>query len=715
MVLTLSAAFTREVAKSGIEPVYLIDIEVGPIAYITVNDFSLGAGATITITRNGGATLVRTEGVNFSAVTSNAVTATNIAAAFDNQTVGGPTIRSWARGSLVVFFAYQSVATTITVTSSHATAWLITPAPLERTVYLCTGSRMIGNYIPCVSDITGFSAELDVLTRAHSVGDISIEISDEGANGVFRNIARRTRLRGRTVTVRIGTADLAESDFVVAGTYLIDDVTPDLGVINVQCSEPVSWLRDTYATGNFFCMHPLAIILNLFEQTGSSTIVYDGASFNETNAAYAAVSHWAVSRSNFFTSDLTSDARPSNGLFEDGSSENKPSTLSIVNELLELMQGSILTRENGLTAFRLYDSTAAVARALTDDDIESFEQISTYENLINQVNVNCFYTSTIPTDLRYTLLYQTGDPISQFQYAASGASHEFSGVVDTDWLGNYAQLIVSMGTTGTTMRVIYPQFAGISGTRMSIGAPAGVTQRATDTLNGTTRVAWLLIVNSASFEIVQATVFTPETTDPLGNASAVLDVDPTPNNNAVTSSPAVDAVYRNGTFTVVRAQRGTTAVAWIDSAAGIPLLFGSSPPPRVYDITLAVNMAEARVNRFSNGCPVAKIRTSMVHYDLQVGDFVTITNDMYLNFQKDGADSNVVWEITSKEVDVFDDSPGINFTLAWVRDDVSYVATLANPTYTVQTTPPNSNNDVVTDNDGIWVYDEDNDVVRASS
>jgi len=87
-------------------------------------------------------------------------------------------------------------------------------------------------------------------------------------------------------------------------------------------------------------------------------------------------------------------------------------------------------------------------------------------------------------------------------------------------------------------------------------------------------------------------------------------------------------------------------------------------------VTIPFAIAERVVERFSNGVPRAKIQTNLDQLDLEVGDFVTVDDDVYLNFNAFGVNSTIVWEIISKEIEVIGDSPGIGFTLAWVRDNI---------------------------------------------
>lgn len=91
----------------------------------------------------------------------------------------------------------------------------------------------------------------------------------------------------------------------------------------------------------------------------------------------------------------------------------------------------------------------------------------------------------------------------------------------------------------------------------------------------------------------------------------------------------------------------------------------------VWDITILVDAVSRRLDRFANGCPKMSIQTPLIHADLQIGDFVTITTDLYSAHGKDGADTTVVFEIISKTVDALADSPGCSFELAWARNESS--------------------------------------------
>jgi len=69
------------------------------------------------------------------------------------------------------------------------------------------------------------------------------------------------------------------------------------------------------------------------------------------------------------------------------------------------------------------------------------------------------------------------------------------------------------------------------------------------------------------------------------------------------------------------------------------------------------------------------ITASIRHSDLQIGDVINLTDDVFIKFGKSGADTSTFWEIVGKKIKAYADEPGVLLTLAWVRDSVFQVFT----------------------------------------
>jgi hypothetical protein len=96
----------------------------------------------------------------------------------------------------------------------------------------------------------------------------------------------------------------------------------------------------------------------------------------------------------------------------------------------------------------------------------------------------------------------------------------------------------------------------------------------------------------------------------------------------------------------------------------------------VEDVTIPVYMAKEIVRRFRQGAGVLEVRTSLSQVDVDLGDFVSlIGDDMVVSYLRgDGADTNVLWEVTSKEIKIHGDQGGVIFELTFVRDDRDFIA-----------------------------------------
>ena len=96
-------------------------------AVLTVNDYSQGSGHTISLVHDDGTTtttITLTEGVGFNAQTNNTTTATNIAAAFNQDALAtAGSISASASGAVVTIISDSG---SLTISSGNVTAWSAT-------------------------------------------------------------------------------------------------------------------------------------------------------------------------------------------------------------------------------------------------------------------------------------------------------------------------------------------------------------------------------------------------------------------------------------------------------------------------------------------------------------------------------------------------------------------------------------------------------------
>lgn len=658
---------------SGASPVYAVEMELGPIAYLTVNDYSVGAGDEISVYADGVLQFKLTEGVHFAAATSNTATAAAIVSA------GAFPLNSFSRGARVVYIpTVRPTPDTITIESTDTGAWSASPGYIPKTVGFVSGGTPVEGYSSSIDAVESLAMTIDPMTRVFSVGQVEITFNDDGA---LRSLLERTFPRGRTLTIKLGTATLPIASFETLGKYVITDYRPSPGQIVIDCEEPPSRLADSQVAGHIIDVHPYAMLLWLLDNANVPDEFRDDASLDST--ADADVSHWSVSRTSLLARMF---GRPEMSTNIITSTKAK----DLFDSLLTLVQGSYIGNEDGTYSFRRYDGSAAVVRTLTADDIDDVEYRGMTENLTTGVDVVGLEDGD---PVKRAPLFSLTDELSETVHASAAlySSTTYRKRIDSDWLGLWGRLIATIDKTTTTILVQHAIVAGLSGTRPAAPLPA-LTQRTEDTLDAS-HVAYYLLSDGRQSEIVKAKTHT-------ALASQFDEV------TGLYTDPALagSTVYVPGwsEFTVERAQQNTTAKDWTYNQ-GVGSVF--IPEVRVYDVTLAVHAASTILERFNMGAPIAKVRTSLRHLDLQLGDFIAFEDDVFVHYGANGSDATVVWEIISKEIQALDDSPGITFTLAWVRDDFAPAPIpVASGPFVVEF--PVSFSDVITTDAGEIVTDE---------
>ena len=107
------------------------------------------------------------------------------------------------------------------------------------------------------------------------------------------------------------------------------------------------------------------------------------------------------------------------------------------------------------------------------------------------------------------------------------------------------------------------------------------------------------------------------------------------------------------------------------------------------DVTCAAYVNQRILDRCSEGMPILRISIPLEHIELEVGDFISLDNDVYLRKGSNGAASNDVFEITRKEIFLEEDSPRIELQLAWVRETtLAPIVATAYVDVIADTTPP---------------------------
>jgi len=553
-----------------------------------------------------------------------------------------------------------------------------------------------------LSSISVNPAEIDPWSRRVSVGDWSIVFVDEARQvGRFRALAASTVLRNKRVTIQFGEASLDAADYEdLCASRIVESWHPEIGAITLQVLDPNGEILDFPADSFQAPAHPLRVVREIYSYPGR----LNTASLNEK--LYTSTSHFVVSRHPWL---------PDQASYSWMTPADDQSPIRIngaVNELCELVNGSLVPWEDGSMRFISYDRTATADRVFSAYEISDFEQgDDPHQDVANYISV--YGRAQDGSPMRY-FDGSNADSITAFSdpdgYSGSIARtipdadlrQPGSSVSAHPWLNGFSVVYPSsvgatrsMDATETDLWINLPLWRGFCGTAIEdasgnkIPAPATPTQQPEHCLNGTTRVSYLLLtdhgLSSAPtrpvYEIVKATAFAYDT-----------------------ARGSTGAYWQFGHFTVERGQMGTSAVDWTTAQDQLKLW--------CYDITIPVWLVEQRLDRFAFGAPQVSFTVPSRHADIQLGDVVALDSlSRYLGYGSDGLTDSTIFEVISIEPRFGVANPGWRLTCSRIRKGDVETAVTVTPEViplpiTVSFPEPvtDSTGSIVTDSNGLIVY-----------
>lgn len=554
------------------------------------------------------------------------------------------------------------------VSSGGGVIWLVEIKSGSTTWKAVTGGRPFdgddGRYPPTIDRVTGAGSRLNPLTRASSVNSITVVGLDDRSSGVssqgwLRSIIINNECKGARVRIWLGHHDLAESDFLIQGTYMIDDWIPAPGVIELRCLDPVGAPLDVNISGGWQMQHPLDVANDvLVHMVQIPTELYTDGSISHADTE----SHWNCTRADLGWSvfEMKNAIKPSGAI----------QAKKLLEEIAFLMGGAILSRESGEVEYVDYDKTSAAVRSWNVNEA-NWNILETKRTVINQIDFTIVKTERADD----SQVVRFKDSTSQTDYRFPGSTKEriFSKGLTSPWLNGIGWLGADIVPTDTEIQVVGSVFHGFCGCRINPGLSkityeSGLPvayQDADAQLNGTTRTAYLLI--SSKFQNLPQQIPTEEimkatqwVADPL-YYFRILD--------RQTGTSRADQLRRyklapdGGVFTVTRGQDGTAAGTWRQSGGPPVAQNTAAMTPRgptraagytipVYDITIARTIALRLLERASNGLPRIRMQRPLRDADIQIADTVSITGgeDLFLSTGQDGVSISDTWEVIGKAI-----------------------------------------------------------------
>ena len=522
----------------------------------------------------------------------------------------------------------------------------------------CTGNRILdfaGIYnpftggtsgaktaYPSIAAVTPLAIDLDPFERTINRNSATISFHDDGP---IRDFIASTRLLNRNVSIKLGTANLTtELDWAPVFRGLVSKIETREGVIDIECRDFFHYTEKPYY-GNWVNKHPLEVMKKLLEDQGVPSGFIDADTFDPTDSDYASIAHYVVTH---WSSGPILNPINVTGQHRVGYEPIKMAVQTICEDLAKAMVGSVFFQEDGKAKFLKFDTGATVRAHWGPDQIQDFAQLETI--IINEIDAKVTGAWLEEEDI-FEGNVRFKDTASQSNFAFPGESNgvfaQSVGFNLMNFQGVLQQPVTSTG--GITLRVQTP--FGLSGSRVTGNYTAPGPWESLQA-SGTN-----LAVSRPLYVLVDSEVMKCVSMDLVENAA----LHPNEFNNAGTGTNRDVPEFAD--LTITSGNRG--ALSTVAATHTLPGEGVTLPAGRVFDVTLPRDFALVQLQRFSNGVAVIELTTSLREWAVQVGDLVTVENDVFLEFGSDGLTSSTSWEVIGKELRLDDSNASIKWRLAY--------------------------------------------------
>lgn len=534
-------------------------------------------------------------------------------------------------------------------------------AAVEGTDQLTFASRPGTGYPATVTDVGQLGGQIDPITREMTSPRTTIKLRRTSA---AKALVTGRRLRNKQVVIRLGFVGLDESDYLTVATLLYQNQIPDEHEIAIVCTRSLGVLFETKSKMLFTNQHPGPAVKSLITALGVPSTLYASADF--AFDADPKIGHWNLSRHR--------DPRTEAWVPLQQQDWEEKSVRELISGILQITSTTLLENGDGVARFSRYDRDAAAVKHLRRKDIVELRPIGTVEDLFNEFTVRFgrskgeyLYKVTLEDSAaKLNYAYPNGDPFKMPQ------------TIETDWLNGVGSLTDAdippgfatggLYDSSTYLVVALAGYKGFSGCRFD---PDGAHTIPTGAELDADHPAYLMLTGSdARVESGRYVNDKPE----IIKVIAAEFITPTAAGGSASTPPDV---FAPDNHTYPRLVKFT-----IDTGAtnGGRSQFSSSPdiPDRwrlgatiVADVTIALDWIQNLMTRSTEGIADVELRANIEHGDIETTDFITFDDDVFLDFEIDGATSAITWEVTGDEPRALDDSPGWVFKLRRVRTDIA--------------------------------------------
>lgn len=562
-----------------------------------------------------------------------------------------------------------------------------TTSPRWRAV---SGGASVDGYTASIAAVRPFASRYDLANNAPEFGELEIEVIDDGW---WAELARDYMLRGATVRLSLGDSRMlgtSEYELEFVGK-VVDWIPVHGGPITVRVvREAFDWL-EADVSGSLYYGHPLEVSLALLRAAGAErglSSAYVDSLIDVDSWDWSADtdrSHWWVALGRSRQEDqrmLLSTVDDSSPPLLQYVAEIPIGTTAreLLLDLWKILPGRVLFSAAGVVSWSWYDETGAVDHLLTDDDLLESPVVETNTgNLANELEVRisppgsksgaqsgayAVGPNTAPIDPDAGDYYHSqrtwgsGEraPADAFlvrlRAADSIARAGKPGTsIESRWLGGIHQLWGTAGAGRYAVVNVPGGRAGVSGFGLDVADRTAIGTQAADRQLSAARPLYIVTPGNTI-----ARVETPPY-QAWGHGGHEVDAAGYHWPVAVTDEvdPANSRVYYD-------------VAAWGEFGTGstqFNIFYGW-----VADCTIAVDYGQIFLRRFADGCPILRAVVSLLHRDIRIGDFVSLSVTRFSLARLGGSSEltgDSVFEVVGRELDA--QAGRVTLTLAWVRDD----------------------------------------------
>lgn len=513
-----------------------------------------------------------------------------------------------------------------------------------------SASRRMFNYPNSVAKVTPRSAALDPLKNRQTLSTLEVEFVDDQ---LVRDLIAANNLQGKTLTVWLGAdpgndTDFPEGSFAPYFGAIIETHSFGPGVIRLTTKDPrtIGFSRNgstlrlpmlTDADGNalgYSAQGAATVAMrNALVAALVPAALYDSASFDI--ASNPSVGHLVIDRRR---SPTASDY----AAVSDRTLHTRTSLQECLDQVAEILRGYVLVQENGLIAYKQFDSAAAAVFRFTANDM----QLSTIEGgldlktIIRSVAIQTAWEgASVGGGPGFHVGYVDADNAAQTSWGFTGGTKNSADhSVEDQWFSTImANSYVDILAADASIKTWQSNFTG---NKTSGGASGNSPASA---LVDAAHPGYLYVRGSS------------RSSTGVSDPGEIIKYTTVTNVNDAYPGRSVGGLTR-GMFGTVAADHKMTA----GDVSGIAIV----------DVTAVVRCADEILKRFKDGAGYLTFKTDLSKYAPQLADIVYVETPLYVRPGLNGlaVGNTTPFEVVQKDVDV------ANKTITWRLVEVRYSA-----------------------------------------